>query len=315
MVGTTTSPGDVLLEARGLEKRYGATTALAGVDLTIRAGQVYGLLGPNGAGKTTLIRAALGLVRPTGGEVRTLGLPPGHPAALRRLGAMVESPAFVPGLSGRVNLEVLARAKGVRRTGVDDVLEAVGLTEAADRAVSGYSMGMKQRLGVAAARLTDDLRLLILDEPTNGLDPDGVLEMRELIREVAATGVTLLISSHLLAEVEHVADRVVVLDRGRVVVDDTLAVLTGGDGGESVEVVVGDGCDVEHAMAGTSWRPRHLPGAAVGSAWMFDLDGRDLRSLLRALDEAGVEVVDVVRSKRSLEDAFLSLIADARQGV
>ncbi len=197
------------LAVRGLRKRYGEIDAVDGLDLVVQRGELYGFLGPNGAGKTTTIRMALGLILPTAGEVEVLGerVAPGAPPPLERVGALVEEPAFWRFLSGRRNLEYLARAGGsgadtrARLGRVDDVLARVGLTEAADKKVKAYSQGMRQRLGIGLALLGRP-ELLVLDEPTNGLDPTGMREVRGLLRELADGGTTVFVSSHLLSEVE-----------------------------------------------------------------------------------------------------------------
>src|ERR687883_672993 len=194
--------GDYLVETRGLTKKYGPhLVAVNGVSLTVRRGEVYGFLGPNGAGKTTTLRMLLGLIRPTSGAASVLGRSPGDPEGLTRVGALVESPAFYPYLSGRDNLRVIARYAGATRTQVDAALAQVELSDRAHDKFSTYSQGMKQRLGVAAALLKDP-ELLILDEPTNGLDPAGMAEMRSLIRRLGSGRRTVLLSSHLLGEVE-----------------------------------------------------------------------------------------------------------------
>ena len=216
-----------VIETRGLTKRYGdAIVAVDQLDLCVRRGEVYGFLGPNGAGKTTTLRMLLGLVRPTSGEATVLGAPPGSPHALARIGAMVEAPAFYPFLSGRDNLLVLARYAGVPDDRVDVVLREVGLSDRANDRSATYSLGMKQRLGVAAALLKDP-ELLILDEPTNGLDPAGMAEMRQFIRSLAAGGRTVVLSSHLMGEVEQVSDRVGVIRAGSLVADGTVDELRG----------------------------------------------------------------------------------------
>ena len=218
---------ELVIETQGLGKRFGdAIVAVDRLDLRVRRGEVYGFLGPNGAGKSTTLRMLLGLVRPTSGSAAVLGEPPGAAAGLARIGAMIEAPAFYPYLSGRDNLRVLAGHAGVAPARVESVLAEVGLTSRAGDRTATYSMGMKQRLGVAAALLKDP-ELLILDEPTNGLDPAGMAEMRAFISALAQGGRTVLLSSHLMGEIEQVSDRVGVIREGRLIAEGTVEDLRG----------------------------------------------------------------------------------------
>src|SRR5437588_1966325 len=213
----------IVIETANLSKRYGKQiVAVDSLNLTIRQGEIYGFLGPNGAGKTTTLRMLLGLVRPTSGTGKMLGKPLGAAGGLARVGALVESPTFYPYLSGWRNLRVLARYAGVPSSRVDAVLSQVELTRRAGDTFKTYSLGMKQRLGVAAALLKDP-ELLILDEPTNGLDPQGMAEMRAL----GHGGRTVLFSSHLLVEVEQICDRVGVIRQGRLIAEGTVVDLRG----------------------------------------------------------------------------------------
>jgi ABC-2 type transport system ATP-binding protein len=205
-----------------LTKRFGTTTAVSALDLDVPAGQVYGFLGPNGAGKTTTIRMLLGLIAPTQGQIRLLGRRLPDPGAVAQTGSMIEEPAFYPWLTGRQNLQVLAATggRGHAPAECDRVLKVTGLAEVAGQKVKTYSQGMRQRLGMAAAMLGRP-PLLIIDEPTNGLDPAGIRDVRGLLRNLAADGATVFMSSHLLAEVEQVCDRVAVVLRGRIVEEGT----------------------------------------------------------------------------------------------
>ena len=291
---------DTIVVTEGLTRRYGPRLAVDGVSLTVRRGEVYGFLGPNGAGKTTTLRMLLGLVRPTGGAARVLGLPPGSPDALRRVGSLVEGPGFYPYLSGRENLRVLARYAGLGDAAVDEALDRVELTSRAGDRYRAYSLGMKQRLGVAAALLGRP-ELLILDEPTNGLDPAGMADMRELVRSLASGDQTVLLSSHLLGEVEQICDRVGVIVAGRLSAEGTVAELRGG-----ASLVV---------------RATPLPAAVpvaqrlAGGAAISTVDG-ELRlavepsrapELVRALVAADIEVHEVRPEQRSLEEIFFAL--------
>lgn len=204
------------ISATNLSKRYGATVAVDRVSFQIPSGAVCGVIGPNGAGKTTLMRMLLGLVRPSSGHAEVLGASLARPAAyLGRVGALIEAPAFYPGLSGQDNLRLLARLGGIEQRRVAEVLGLVGLAERSREPVRAYSLGMKQRLGVAAALLPQPA-LLILDEPMNGLDPAGIVETRALLRSLADTGVTVVVSSHLLGEVEQVCDHLLLLLNGQI---------------------------------------------------------------------------------------------------
>ncbi|WP_116950980.1 ABC transporter ATP-binding protein [Jiangella endophytica] len=303
-----------VVRVRGVTKAYDAVTALAGVDLEVGGGEVYGLLGPNGAGKTTLMRVLLGLVRPDDGAVTVLGRPPGAPAALRSIGALIERPAFVPHLSGRTNLRVLSRARGLRDDEADRVLGVVELTGRADDRYSGYSLGMGQRLGVAAALLGDP-RLLILDEPTNGLDPEGVASMRALVRRLGSDGTTVLLSSHLLSEVQQVCERVVVLDRGRVIAEDAVDELRLRAGGTVLRVDAGPADRARAVLAEFAGADAVTPvdddDGGGGPGWQLPVEPEDVPRLVRALVEAGVDVHELRRERRSLEDVFFALTRDA----
>ena len=219
---------DAAIEARGLTRHFGAIPAVDGIDLTIPRGSIYGFLGPNGSGKTTTIRLMLGLLRPDRGSVKLLGGSPRNSACLSRVGAVVERPAFYPYLSAHENLRLFATLAGMSaapgRASADQALGVVGLQSVARRKVGGFSTGMKQRLAVALALLRDP-ELVILDEPTNGLDPAGVVEVRGLIGELARGGRTVFLSTHVLTEVEQLCDRVAVLQRGRLVADGRTAEL------------------------------------------------------------------------------------------
>jgi ABC-type multidrug transport system ATPase subunit len=293
---------DVALSTHGLTKRYGKATAVDGIDITVRRGEIYGFLGPNGAGKTTTLRMVLGLVRPSAGTAEVLGTAPGDPAGLARIGAMVESPAFYPYLSARDNLEVLARHANVPRPRVADVLTTVGLAARAGDRFASYSLGMKQRLGVAAALLKDP-ELLILDEPTNGLDPIGMADMNDLISRLGHEGKTVLLSSHNLAEVQQICDHVGVIFKGKLVAQSTVVELRGS------AVLVISATPIEQAekyLVGLVGREKV---SVERDMIRVNADGHESASINRQLVIAGVEVHELRREERSLEEAFMAMSA------
>jgi ABC-type multidrug transport system ATPase subunit len=293
--------GSAVIVTRGLVKRYGHVTAVDGVDLTVPRGIRFGLLGPNGSGKTTLVRMLLGLVHATRGEVELLGEPmPRHAArVLPRVGALVEGPAAWGNLSGRTNLRLLDAAGPGSRRGrgqrVAEALDRVGLGGIDRRPVRAYSLGMRQRLGIAAALLRGP-ELLVLDEPTNGLDPRGIGEIRALLTQLNEAGTTVVLSSHLLGEVDALCHRVGVMDAGRLVLDEDLATLRAPTG---------------HVRLRTP-----DPGAAVArlDGRVVARDGDTLRvrhddpaTLNATLVDAGVRVAELVAERRSLEQVVLEL--------
>jgi ABC-2 type transport system ATP-binding protein len=298
------------VETRGLTKRYGREIlAVDSLDLTVTSGEIYGFLGPNGAGKTTTLRMLLGLIRPTAGAATVVGQPPGKPAGLAEIGALVEAPAFWPYLSGRRNLRLLADMTGCPYRRVDEVLEVVELTERAGDKFSTYSMGMKQRVGVAAALLKDP-NLLILDEPTNGLDPQGMVDMRNLIREIAKGGKTVLLSSHLLGEVEHICTRIGVIQGGRLVAEGTVPEIRALGGGGRL-LVNASPIDRATGLLTELLGPDQV--TAVDGILRLKVGPERAAEINRWLVTAGVEVAELRMEERSLEDVFLQLTGD-KQG-
>ena len=293
-----------MIETRALTKRYGSDVlAVDPLELNVRAGEIYGFLGPNGAGKSTTLGMLLGLVRPTAGTAVVAGHPPGDPAGLRSLGALIETPAFYPFLSGRRNLLAFARLAGAPVSHVDSALATVGLTGAARRRVSTYSQGMRQRLGVATALLKEP-PLLILDEPSNGLDPQGVVEIRDLLLELRKQGRTVVFSSHLLGEVEQVCDRVGVVSRGRMVAEGTLHELRGVSGGTLVRA---EPADRAREIVTERWGADAVSADGMGRLRVgASADPADVNA---ALVTAGLRVSEVRPLDRSLEDVFLELTA------
>ena len=225
---TNGTPAELVIQTSDLTRNYGGRTAVRSLNLNVRRGEVYGFLGPNGAGKTTTLRMLLGLIEPTSGSATVVGQEPGSPSSLMQVGAMIEQPAFYPFLSGFENLRLLASYAGADTSRICEVLAEVDLADRAGDKFSAYSQGMKQRLGLAAALLKDP-DLLILDEPSNGLDPAGMAEMRALIRSLGQGRRTVLLSSHLLGEVEQICDRVGVIRAGELVAEGTVADLRGAD--------------------------------------------------------------------------------------
>ncbi|HEU4540372.1 MAG TPA: ABC transporter ATP-binding protein [Jiangellaceae bacterium] len=289
-----------------LTKRYGDQLAVNDVSLTVRRGEVYGFLGPNGAGKTTTLRMLLGLVRPTRGTATILGARPGDPAAVARTGALVEGPGFYPYLSGRDNLRVMARYQNVSERAVDAVLERVDLAGRGGNAFRSYSLGMKQRLGVASALLGEP-ELLVLDEPTNGLDPAGMADMRTLIVELARQGQTVLLSSHLLGEVQEICDRVGVISRGRLLAESTVADLRGA----STVFVRAEPIDrtLAVAMQVAGDDAVRLQDGGVH----LDLDAARVPELARELVSSRVDIQEIrPSSERSLEDVFFEMTSADR---
>jgi ABC-2 type transport system ATP-binding protein len=308
------------IAARGLTKRYGDVAAVDDLDLTVERGELFGFLGPNGAGKTTTIRMALGLILPSGGEIDLLGtrVRPDH-APLSRVGALIEEPAFWKYLSGRRNLEYFARAgAGSDRAGtrlrlarVDVVLETVGLTGAADKRVKAYSQGMRQRLGLGLALLGEP-ELLVLDEPTNGLDPSGMREMRLLLRSLADAGTTIFVSSHLLSEVDAVCDRVGVMAQGRILVQGPPSTLRGT--ADRIRVEVEDlflARATAAQLAGITVEEPAVGATGPGSLRVTFAEGVGPADLNAALVRAGVRVQALVPERDTLEEVFLHVVEGA----
>ncbi|HEU5472085.1 MAG TPA: ABC transporter ATP-binding protein [Actinophytocola sp.] len=303
----TPAPSPVAARTRGLRKVYRGTVAVDNVDLDVPDGAVLGMLGPNGSGKTTTIRMLLGLVTPTAGTVELLGhrLPDGAARALPAVGALVEGPGFHPFLSGRENLLRCAAAEPLLATGdvrraVGEALERVGLADAAHRRYRGYSLGMKQRMGLAAALLIPR-RLVVLDEPTNGLDPAGTREVRTVIAELHAAGTTVLVSSHLLAEVEATCTHVAVLHRGSVVAQGPLGELLD-SGNDGLLVSTPDAATAVEAL-----RDKRIPARITPDGLRADLAAVSAPEVVAALVHAGVAVHEVRRQRTGLEDLFARL--------
>lgn len=284
------------LQAIGLTKTFGSgaggVRALDDFSLEIPRGGVFGVLGPNGAGKSTLFRLALGLIRPSGGEVRLLEQPAGDIRALRRIGAMIETPRFHPYLTARETLAMLAMQSGVASPDIDGWLSRVGIADAADRKTKGFSVGMKQRLGLAAALITRP-EAVILDEPTSGMDPSGILEIRALIRELAdRDGVTVILASHQLDEVQRVCNRVAFLAKGRLTAIEDLSQTK-----EQLRLLATPQAAVLDILG--------RRGAADGEAVLAAITRAEAPDLIRALAGRGVDVVEARWVGGDLERAYL----------
>ena len=310
--GQMSLAGGYAVQTTGLTKRFGDRVAVDRVDLRVPAGTAFGYLGPNGAGKTTLIRMLLGLTRPDAGSMQILGhpVPARRSAALMRVGAMAEEPRFLDHLTGRENLRINAAAREpAAASRIEDALERVGLTERAGERVARYSTGMRQRLGVARCLLADP-QLLILDEPTNGLDPAGVVEFRAMIRSLVAEGRTVMLSSHLLDEVEKICDTAAIVDRGRVVAQGPVGELSA-QGSRSVVVQVSDPCRALRLLAGhPAARSVSEDGQQVRVA-LGPVTGERARSVAadinRRLVEHDVDIYRLDLPAATLEERFLQV--------
>jgi ABC-2 type transport system ATP-binding protein len=294
---------EIVLQTHQLRKEYGSVTAVNQIDLTVRRGELYGFLGPNGAGKTTTIGMALGLVAPSSGRVEIFGetVTPHQTRPLRRVGSLVGAPSLLPYLSGKENLRLLARLSDDMHNGrVDEVIERVGMTESAGRKVQGYSTGMKQRIGLAAALLHRP-DLIILDEPTNGLDPKGMREVRQLLRDLAAGGVTIFLSSHLLYEVEQICDRVSVLSRGQIVAEGSVSDLLD-EQKMTVKICVAAPAQAEAALQSLAGVER-----VTVNGHYLNVSGVSGEEIVRHLAQHHIYPGEVLPQRVDLESLFLEM--------
>jgi len=300
-----------VVEIRGAHKTYRRWRkppehAVRGLDLTVEAGGVFGFLGPNGSGKTTTIRLLLGLVRPDSGTFSLLGksVPDELPLVIGRVGALVETPLFFPNFSGRRNLALLAHASDIPESRVQEMLELVDLAGRAGDRVKGYSLGMKQRLGIAAALLKNP-ELLILDEPGNGLDAAGIREVRELIKRLGTSGVTVLLSSHQLGEVQQVCDRVAIMSHGEVIASGSVAQLLAAGTTGDVRVRLADPVAGREALRRSGFAVTSLDGALrVGGV-------ADPAVVTKVLSDAGLYLTELSPIAADLESVFLDLTSDS----
>jgi ABC-2 type transport system ATP-binding protein len=290
-----------MIEARGLTKRYGDKLAVDNLSFTVRPGRVTGFLGPNGAGKSTTIRMILALDRPTAGTVTVNGRPYAqHPAPMREVGALLEARAVHTGRSARNHLLALAATTGISRRRVNEVIDLVGLGDVAARRAGGFSLGMGQRLGIASALLGDPATL-ILDEPVNGLDPEGILWIRNLLKALAAEGRTVFVSSHLMSEMALTAEQVIIVGRGRLIADVSVAEFTR-TGRRRVRVRSPHAALLRDALAGPE-----VTITSGGEAGVIDIDGLDSETVGRVAAENGWMLYELVPAASSLEDAFMEL--------
>ena len=293
-----------IITTQSLTKEYAHKKVVNALDLIVPEGSVYGFLGPNGAGKSTTLKMLLGLVKPTDGQVRISGKilsPENRLEILRQTGSLIESPAYYGHLSGRENLQIICKLKNVSENEISRAMHLVRMEKQMDKKVRNYSLGMKQRLGIAAALLGNP-KLLLLDEPTNGLDPAGIQEIRELIRELPQHGITVLVSSHLLAEIDQMATDVGIIDKGELIFQDSLLILH------------------EHSRSRIHFETDHneeafqmlrragLPVRMVDSAFCLDnVSDENVIRAVRLCVEAGFGVLRATEQQKSLEDIFLSL--------
>ncbi|MEQ7807710.1 ABC transporter ATP-binding protein [Priestia aryabhattai] len=295
--------GNIIL-TRNLSKKYKRNMSVDGVNLKINKGEIFGFLGPNGAGKTTTIRMLLGLIKPTKGEIELFGqdFTKNKTKILQRIGSLVESPSYYGNLTGFENLEAVRRLRGLSEKRVTEVLEVVRLNKVANRLVKEYSLGMKQRLGIAAALLSEP-ELLILDEPTNGLDPAGIQEIRELIKELPhQNGMTVLVSSHLLSEIDQMATQVGIITEGKMIFQDSIEVLRK-KRQPLLKIAVNDTLEASNILKDKGI----IPTIHKESLWVSQTDPEFVSEINSTLVHSGLSVYRLEEVKRTLEDIFLDL--------
>ncbi|MET8503582.1 ATP-binding cassette domain-containing protein [Streptomyces sp. NPDC004787] len=295
-----------MIRAERLTKRYGKRTVVQDLSFTVHPGSVTGFLGPNGAGKSTTLRMLLGLDAPTRGRATVAGRPyADHPAPLTQVGALLEARSLHPGRSARHHLTALALTHGIPRSRVDEVLDLAGLTEVADRRVKGFSLGMGQRLGIAAALLGDPAAV-VLDEPVNGLDPEGVLWIRNLLKSLAAEGRTVLVSSHLMSEMALTADHLIVIGKGRLLAGTTVADLVREAGGTTVKVVTPEADRLRALLPATAHVTTEEPEPHT-----LHVTGLDAADVGRTAAAHGIPLHELTPRTASLEQAFMDLTHDS----
>jgi ABC-2 type transport system ATP-binding protein len=302
---------NAMIEAQSLSKKYGSTTAVDDLSFTVHPGQVTGFLGPNGAGKTTTMRLILGLDHPTSGSVTVNGTPfPRAPRPMHEVGALLDARAVHGGRSAYAHLLCLAQTNHIARRRVDEVLGTVGLTDVARKRSKGFSLGMSQRLGIAAALLGDP-GILMFDEPVNGLDPEGILWIRTLMRSLAAEGRTVLVSSHLMSEMENTADHLIVVGRGRLIADCGMAEFIARGSGQAVRVATPQPDDLARAVAGAG--ATLIRAAEAGPDGDLEVHGLTAAEVGDLAFAHGVRLHHLAASRVSLEQVFMELTADSVQ--
>ncbi|GIN92671.1 ABC transporter ATP-binding protein [Siminovitchia terrae] len=291
-----------IVKTTNLTKQFDKHTAVSSVDLKIKEGEIYGFLGPNGAGKSTTIRMLLGLMKPTAGDIRIFNqdLKKHRKDILKQVGSLVENPSYYPHLTAKENLEVLRKVLKVPEKRISDVLEMVRLSHVADKKVKGFSLGMKQRLGIAQALLHEP-KLLVLDEPTNGLDPEGIIEMRSLIKDLAKDGTTIVISSHLLSEIDQIATTIGVIAKGKLIYQDdiqTMRTLAK----RRLRMRVSD-----------TQQAQQIIGGKIEGKWLYCESRADeeVADAIQILTEQHIAIYRVEEEQRSLEAIFLRMIEEA----
>jgi ABC-2 type transport system ATP-binding protein len=302
---------DATIEVAGLRKRFGATLALDGMTFTVSPGQVTGFVGPNGAGKSTTMRVILGLDAPDTGRALIGGRPyQGLRRPLTRVGALLDAAALQPSRTGRNHLLWLAHSQGLGPRRVDEVIAQSGLEKAARRKAGGYSLGMRQRLGIAAALLGNP-SVLMLDEPFNGMDPEGIVWMRGFLAALAAQGRAVLVSSHLMSELQETAGHLVIVGRGKVIADTSVAELIASTSADRVTVRTTAGWDAANALGGAGAMVADMKGAGEAGGGVLTVSGLPAERIVAVLAQAKVPFSEVTAHRASLEEAYMELTRDA----
>jgi lantibiotic transport system ATP-binding protein len=302
---------EYIIQTNNLSKKFGKELAVNGVDIRIPKGEIYGFLGPNGAGKSTTIRMLLGLMKPTAGNIAIFGkdLKSERINILKKVGSLVENPSYYPHLTAKENLEAIRKIVGVPKTRIDEVLKTVRLQDVANKKVKGFSLGMKQRLGIASALLNKP-ELLILDEPTNGLDPSGIIEIRELIKSLPEKyGMTILISSHLLSEIDQIATTVGIITKGKMIFQDSI---------EEMRMFAQQHIKLKVSQHEQAWRALLANGMKAEledeHILLSDQTDQHVAEAVQLLVQQGISIYRVEEDKKSLEDIFLQMTKEELAG-